>query len=51
MPAVLIMTGFAILALASFGLLSLDQVQNCWPVAFLLMAVVELVPVGLDQQS
>jgi hypothetical protein len=51
MPAVLMMTGFAILALASFHLLSLDQIQNCWPAAFLLMAIVELVPVGLDRRS
>jgi hypothetical protein len=45
LPLVLLLTGLVLLAGDYVGVLSLDRVQNLWPVAFILTGLVELVPI------
>jgi hypothetical protein len=49
LPLVLIITGAILLAGDGFGLLSLDRIQNLWPVAVILVGLADLVPASLDQ--
>jgi hypothetical protein len=44
LPMVLLMTGVVLIAGDSLGLLSLDRIQNLWPLAFILVGLAELEP-------
>jgi hypothetical protein len=44
LPLVLMITGLILLAGDHFGLLSLDRIQNLWPMAVILVGLVELIP-------
>jgi hypothetical protein len=48
LPLVLIVTGAILLAGDGFGLLSLDRIQNLWPVAVILIGLADLLPAPLD---
>jgi hypothetical protein len=48
LPLVLIVTGAILLAGDGFGLLSLDRIQNLWPVAVILVGLAGLLPAPLD---
>ncbi|MBV9265758.1 MAG: hypothetical protein JO061_06285 [Acidobacteriaceae bacterium] len=45
LPLVLLLTGMVLVGGDWFGVLSLDRVQQWWPLAFILAGLVELVPV------
>ena len=49
LPLVLIVTGAILLAGDGFGLLSLDRIQNLWPLAVILIGLVGLMPTSLDR--
>jgi len=49
LPFVLIFTGAILLAGDGFGLLSLDRIQNLWPLAVILIGLVGLMPTSLDR--
>jgi len=49
LPVVLIVTGVILLAGDGFGLLSLDRIQNLWPLAVILIGLVGLMPTSLDR--
>jgi hypothetical protein len=49
LPFVLMITGMILLAGDGFGLLSLDRIQNLWPMAVILVGLADLVPASLDQ--
>ena len=49
LPFVLMITGAILLAGDGFGLLSLDRIQNLWPMAVILVGLADLMPVHLDQ--
>jgi hypothetical protein len=49
LPLVLIGTGAILLAGDGFGLLSLDRIQNLWPLAVILIGLVGLMPTSLDR--
>jgi hypothetical protein len=44
LPIVLMITGFVLLGAARFGTISLDRVENFWPMAIILVGLVELIP-------
>ncbi len=46
LPVVLIVTGALILAVAGYGLVSLDRVQNLWPAALILVGLADLFTEG-----
>jgi len=46
LPIVLMVTGLILLAGDRFGFLSLDRIQNLWPVAVILVGLAELMPSG-----
>ena len=48
LPFVLIITGAILLAGDGFGLLSLDRIQNLWPMAVILVGLASLMPTSLD---
>jgi len=48
LPFVLIVTGAILLAGDGFGLLSLDRIQNLWPLAVILVGLAGLMPTSLD---
>jgi hypothetical protein len=48
LPLVLIVTGAILLAGDGFGLLSLDRIQNLWPMAVILVGLADLLPAPLD---
>ena len=45
LPLVLIVTGFILVMGDYLGLLSLDRIQNLWPLAVIAIGLVELIPV------
>lgn len=49
LPFVLMITGVILLAGDGFGLLSLDRIQNLWPMAVILVGLADLMPGSLDQ--
>ena len=49
LPLVLMITGAILLAGDGFGLLSLDRIQNLWPMAVILVGLADLIPVPLEQ--
>jgi 4-amino-4-deoxy-L-arabinose transferase-like glycosyltransferase len=42
LPVVLMLTGAFVLAVAAYGLVSLDRLQNLWPVAIILVGLADL---------
>jgi hypothetical protein len=44
LPIVLMITGAVLLGADSFGTISLDRVTNFWPMAVILVGLVELIP-------
>ncbi|HEY3936377.1 MAG TPA: hypothetical protein VGL97_03055 [Bryobacteraceae bacterium] len=44
LPLVLMVTGLILIAGDHFGLLSLDRIQNLWPMAVILVGLAELIP-------
>ncbi len=46
LPMVLLITGIILLGGDWMGLLSLDRIQNLWPVSFILVGLIELGPVA-----
>jgi hypothetical protein len=46
LPLVLILTGALILAVAGYGLLSLDRVRDLWPAAIILVGLADLFTEG-----
>jgi hypothetical protein len=42
LPVVLMLTGASVLAIAAYGLVSLDRVQNLWPAAIILVGLADL---------
>jgi hypothetical protein len=44
LPLVLMMAGAVLLCADSFGTISLDRVANFWPMAVILVGLVELIP-------
>ena len=51
LPLVLIVTGFILVMGDYLGLLSLDRIQNLWPLAVIAIGLVELVPVDAANRS
>ncbi len=43
-PIVFLLTGLILVGGDSLGLLSLDRIQNFWPLAIILFGVMELTP-------
>lgn len=50
-PVVLILTGLVLLGGDRLGILSLDRIQNLWPVAVIAIGLMELVPLSDSKQS
>ena len=46
LPVVLMLTGASVLAIAAYGLVSLDRVQNLWPAAIILVGLADLFSEG-----
>lgn len=46
LPIVLMITGLILLGGDYFGMLSLDRIQNLWPLALIVIGVMELAPRG-----
>ena len=46
LPVVLLLTGTFVLAIAAYGLVSLDRVQNLWPAAIILVGLADLFTEG-----
>jgi len=46
LPVVLMLTGAFVLAVAAYGLISLDRLQNLWPAAIILVGLVDLFTEG-----
>jgi hypothetical protein len=44
LPLVLMLTGLILMGGDSLGILSLDRIQNMWPVAVILIGLAELIP-------
>lgn len=50
-PIVLMLTGLILLAGDHFGILSLDRIQNLWPLAVILIGLTELTRVPTGRES
>ena len=44
LPVILIVTGLVLVAASCFGIVSLDRIQNLWPVALILVGLSEMIP-------
>ncbi len=44
LPIILIVTGLVLVAASGFGIVSLDRIQNLWPVALILVGLSEMIP-------
>jgi hypothetical protein len=51
LPAVLLLTGLILVGGDRVGILSLDSIQNLWPVAFVLVGLTDLLDSGSDEPS
>ncbi|MGI9074079.1 MAG: LiaI-LiaF-like domain-containing protein [Bryobacteraceae bacterium] len=51
LPMVLIATGLILLGGDYLGILSLDRIQNFWPVAVIAIGLVELIPMDSERES
>jgi len=49
-PIVFLLTGLVLVGGDSLGLLSLDRIQNLWPLSIILVGVLELVPARKERQ-
>lgn len=49
-PIVLLLTGLILIGGDGLGVLSLDRVQNFWPLALIVVGIIEL-PVGKKQRN
>jgi hypothetical protein len=50
-PLVLMLTGLILIGGDSLGLLSLDRIQNLWPMAMILIGLTELMPLDNANRS
>ena len=46
LPIILILTGLVLMGGSGLGVVSLDRIQNLWPIALILVGLSELVPSG-----
>lgn len=51
LPIILMLTGLILLVGSGLGVVSLDRIQNLWPVALILVGLSELVPSGNSARS
>jgi hypothetical protein len=51
LPVVLLLTGAFVLAVAAYGLVSLDRVQNLWPLAIILVGLADLFTEGSSTEG
>jgi hypothetical protein len=51
LPMVLIATGLILLGGDYLGILSLDRIQNLWPVAVIAIGLLELIPMDSERES
>ena len=51
LPIVLMLTGLILMGGDLLGVLSLDRIQNLWPVALIAIGATELMPVGGGKES
>ncbi len=51
LPIILILTGLVLLGGSGLGVVSLDRIQNLWPVALVLIGLSELIPSGDSARS
>lgn len=51
LPIILMLTGLVLVTASGFGVVSLDRIQNLWPVALVLVGLSELVPYGSSARS
>ena len=51
LPLILMMTGLILVGGDYLGLLSLDGIQNLWPMAVIVIGLTELVPVRNGKES
>lgn len=51
LPIILMLTGMVLVTASGFGVVSLDRIQNLWPVALVLVGLSELVPYGSSARS
>jgi hypothetical protein len=51
LPIVLMLTGLILLGGDYMGVLSLDRIQNLWPVALIAIGATELLPMNGSKQS
>jgi hypothetical protein len=51
LPSVLLLTGLVLMTFDWTGVVSLDRIQNFWPVAFILTGLVELAPADIETRS
>jgi hypothetical protein len=51
LPIILMVTGLVLLGGSGLGMVSLDRIQNLWPVALILVGLSELSPSGGSARS
>lgn len=51
LPIILMLTGLVLVTASGFGVVSLDRIQNLWPMALVLVGLSELVPYGSPARS
>lgn len=51
LPVILMLTGLVLIGGSGLGVVSLDRIQNLWPVALILIGLTELVPSGNSARS
>jgi uncharacterized membrane protein len=51
LPLVLMLTGLILIGGDSLGILSLDRIQNMWPMAVILIGLTELMPLNDANRS
>jgi len=51
LPIILMLTGLVLVAGSGLGVVSLDRIQNLWPVALILIGLTELLPSGTSARS
>jgi hypothetical protein len=51
LPIILMLTGLVLLGGSGLGVVSLDRIQNLWPLALILIGLSELIPSGDSARS
>ncbi len=51
LPVILLLTGLILVGGDRVGILSLDRIQNLWPVAFILVGLTDLLTSNSDEPS